>query len=135
MPSGNSLFVRDGAFAPLLKSFIEKALEAEMDLHQDKSERSKGNKCNGKGKKAFKTGVGTFDIQTPVDGHSRFESELVRKFQTILADNLSEKIIGFITLMSLVQVQFPPLGKKRLHRNVRPFFMNWVQHIADLFFQ
>lgn len=51
MLSGKSLFGRDGAFAPLLKSFIEKALESEMDGHLDESERSKGNKRNGKGKK------------------------------------------------------------------------------------
>ncbi|MBT5989778.1 MAG: IS256 family transposase, partial [Bacteroidetes bacterium] len=28
--SGKSLFGKDGAFAPLLKNFIEKALQAEM---------------------------------------------------------------------------------------------------------
>jgi transposase-like protein len=102
MLSGKSLFGKDGAFAPLLKSFIEKALEAEMDGHLDESERSKGNKRNGKGKKALKTGVGTFDIETPADRHSTFEPELVKKRQTILADNLSEKIIGLYGLgMSL----------------------------------
>jgi len=46
------------------KNFIEKALEAEMDGHLDESERSKGNKSNGRGKKLLKTGIGTFDIQT-----------------------------------------------------------------------
>jgi putative transposase len=29
--SGESLFGKDGAFAPMLKSFIEKALETERD--------------------------------------------------------------------------------------------------------
>jgi len=105
MLSGKSLFGRDGAYAPLLKSFIEKALEAEMDGHLDESERSMGNKRNGKGKKALKTGVGTFDIQTPADRHGSFEPELVRKRQTILADNLSEKIIGLYGLgMSLLDI-------------------------------
>lgn len=102
MLSGKSLFGKDGAFAPLLKSFIEKALEAEMDSHLDDSERSKGNKRNGKGKKSLKTGIGTFDIETPSDRQSSFEPELVKKRQTILADNLSEKIIGLYGLgMSL----------------------------------
>lgn len=102
MLSGKSLFGKDGAFAPLLKSFIEKALEAEMDNYLDDSERSKGNKRNGKGKKSLKTGIGTFDIETPADRQSSFEPELVKKRQTILADNLSEKIIGLYGLgMSL----------------------------------
>jgi len=42
--SGKSLFGKEGAFAPMLKSFIEKALEAEMEEHLDDDQRSKGNK-------------------------------------------------------------------------------------------
>ena len=102
MLSGKSLCGKNGAFTPLLKSFIEKALEAEMDGYLDESERSKGNKRNGKGKKSLMTGIGTFDKETPADRHSTFEPELVKKRQTILADNLSEKIIGLYGLgMSL----------------------------------
>ena len=96
--SGKSLFSKDGAFAPMLKNFIEKALEAEMDVHLDESQRSKGNKRNGKGRKTIKSGVGTFDIETPEDRQSSFEPELIRKRQTILADNLSDKIIGLYGL-------------------------------------
>ncbi len=96
--SGKSLFGRDGAFAPMLKNFIEKALEAEMEGHLTEEVRSKGNKRNGKGKKTIKSGVGTFDIETPQDRQSSFEPELVRKRQTILADNLSDKIIGLYGL-------------------------------------
>ena len=49
--SGKSLFGKGGAFAPLLKNFLEKALEAEMESHLNQEERSKGNKRNGKSKK------------------------------------------------------------------------------------
>jgi hypothetical protein len=31
--SGKSLFGKDGAFAPMLKSFIEKVLDTEMSVH------------------------------------------------------------------------------------------------------
>lgn len=96
--SGKSLFGKDGAFAPMLKSFIEKALEAEMDSHLNEEERSGGNKRNGKGKKKIKSGFGSFEIDTPQDRHSSFEPDLVKKRQTILADNLSEKIIGLYGL-------------------------------------
>ena len=96
--SGKSLFGKDGAFAPMLKNFIEKALESEMEGHLDEQERSKGNKRNGKCRKTIKSGFGTFDIETPQDRQSTFEPELVKKRQSILADNLSDKIIGLYGL-------------------------------------
>ena len=96
--SGKSLFGKEGAFAPMLKSFIEKALEAEMGNHLSQSDSSEKNKRNGKGKKTVKTGLGTFEIQTPTDRNSSFEPELIKKRQTILAENLSEKIIGLYAL-------------------------------------
>lgn len=96
--TGKSLFGKDGAFAPMLQSFIEKALEAEMESHLDESERSKGNKRNGKSKKTLKSGYGTFDVTVPTDRQSNFEPELVKKRQRILEDNLSDKIIGLYGL-------------------------------------
>lgn len=97
--SGESLFGKDGAFAPMLKSFIEKALQVEMSSHLSTSEN---NKRNGKGKKTIKSSLGSFEIETPTDRKSEFEPELIKKRQTILADNLSEKIIGLYGLgMSL----------------------------------
>tara|TARA_B110000285_G_C14730356_1_gene426168 strand:+ start:69 stop:266 length:198 start_codon:yes stop_codon:yes gene_type:complete len=42
--------------------------------------------------------VGTFEIQTPTDRNSSFEPEIIKKQQTILAENLSEKIIGLYGL-------------------------------------
>ena len=100
--SGKSLFGKDIAFAPMLQRFLEKALEAEMESHLDKGARESGNKRNGKGSKTIKSSLGSFAIDTPTDRHSSFEPELVRKRQTILADNLSEKIIGLYGLgMSL----------------------------------
>ncbi len=100
--SGKSLFGKEGAFAPMLKSFIEKALEAEMESHLFLSDSSDKNKRNGKGKKTIKSGLGTFEIQTPTDRNSSFEPEIIKKRQTILAESLSDKIIGLYGLgMSL----------------------------------
>src|SRR6056297_1477245 len=105
--SGKNLFGKGGAFAPMLKNVIEKALEAEMEGHLDESQRINGNKRNGKGKKTIKSGYGTFDIDTPQDRQSSFEPELVKKRQTILADNLSDKIIGLYGLgMSYRDISF-----------------------------
>ena len=96
--SGKSLFGKDGAFAPMLKRFLESALDSEMEAHLDIEERSVGNKRNGKGKKTIKSSTGSFEIETPQDRQSSFEPQIVKKRETILADNLQDKIIGLYGL-------------------------------------
>lgn len=92
--SGQSLTGKGGAFAPLLKEFIESALKAEMEVHLDDQERNLGNKRNGKGVKTLKTSSGTITIETPQDRLSSFEPQLVKKRETILAENLAPQIIS-----------------------------------------
>jgi putative transposase len=96
--SGQPLLGKDGAFAPLLKQFLESALEAEMEEHLDESERSKGNRRNGSNKKMVKSSDGSFELETPRDRESSFEPDIVKKRETILADNLEQKIIGMYGL-------------------------------------
>ena len=103
---GESLFGKDGAFAPMLQNILDKALEAEMEGHLDEVQRNAGNKRNGKGVKTIKSSLGTFDVTTPQDRHSTFEPEIIKKRQTILADNLSDKILGLYGLgMSYRDIQ------------------------------
>ena len=80
----------------MLKSFIEKSLEAEMNAHLSNSTFK--NKRNGKGKKILKTNIGSIEIETSADSNSNFEPTIGKKHQTILADNLSDKIIGLYGL-------------------------------------
>lgn len=47
--------IEDGAFAPLLKSFLDAVLEAELEGHLDAAERSSGNRRNGKTSKEVRT--------------------------------------------------------------------------------
>ena len=98
--SGESLTGKDGAFAPMLKEFIEEALEAEMEAHLADNEKGHqgGNKRNGKGEKTLKSSHGDVMINTPQDRHSTFEPEIVEKRQRILADNLEKQIIGMYGL-------------------------------------
>ena len=99
---GEPLLGKDGAFAPLLKEFLESALDAEVEEHLDESERVRGNRRNGKSKKVVKSSDGSFELETPRDRESTFEPEIVKKRETILADNLESKIIGLYGLgMSL----------------------------------
>lgn len=100
--NGEPLFGKEGAFAPLLKEFLESALAAEMDSYLDDKERINGNRRNGTSKKLIKSLDGSFELETPRDRDSSFEPEIVKKRETILADNLEKKIIGMYGLgMSL----------------------------------
>ena len=96
--SGKPLFGKDGAFGPMLKQFLETALEAEMEEHLSETERSLGNKRNGKGRKTIKSSSGSIELETPQDRQSSFTPEIIKKRETILADNLEEKIIGMYGL-------------------------------------
>lgn len=100
--SGESLYGKNGAFAPLMKKFLEAALEAEMESHLDEAERSGGNRRNGKSSKQIRTSDGAIEIDTPRDRRSSFEPQLIKKRETILADSLEKKILGMYGLgMSL----------------------------------
>lgn len=94
LKSGKSLTGKGGVFAPLLKEFIEAALESEMERHLDESERVKGNKRNSKKTKTIKSSAGTLEINTSQDRQSNFSPQLIKKRQTILADSLESKIVG-----------------------------------------
>ena len=96
--SGKNLFGEGGALAPLLQNVLNAALEAEMEAHLSEAERLQGNKRNGKGKKTVKSSFGSFTINTPQDRNSSFQPEIIKKRQTILADQLADKIIGMYGL-------------------------------------
>lgn len=96
--TGTSLYGKDGAFAPLLKSFLDAALEAEMEAHLDKEERLEGNRRNGKSTKKVRTSSGEIQVETPRDRLATFEPELIKKRETILAEGLEGKIIGLYGL-------------------------------------
>ena len=92
--SGKSLTGEGGVFAPMLKEFLDSALDGEMESHLDPEERFGGNKRNGKGSKLVKTSAGEIPIETPQDRHSSFDPQIIKKRETVLADNLAPKIIG-----------------------------------------
>src|SRR5271154_5781236 len=96
--SGKSLYGKDGAFAPMFKSFLEAALEGELDSHLDESERKEGNRKNGKTSKTIQTSDGPVELETGRDRNATFEPELVKKRETVLADTLETKILGMYGL-------------------------------------
>ncbi|SUV28077.1 transposase [Bacteroides eggerthii] len=57
LKSGKPLLGKDGAFAPLLESILNAALEGEMDAHLSEDERMSGNRRNGKMQKQVQTSM------------------------------------------------------------------------------
>jgi putative transposase len=96
--SGKDLFSKGGAFAPLLKDFLEAALQAELDEHLEQEDEDQNNRKNGYNTKLLKTGAGTIELDTPRDRNSDFSPEIVKKRETILANTLESKIIGMYGL-------------------------------------
>ncbi|WP_201617664.1 transposase, partial [Psychrobacter immobilis] len=81
----------------LMQSFIDTALEAEMEEHlgYPKHEKAdKPNKRNGHTKKTVRSDSGALEISTPRDRDGDFEPALVRKHQTRIS-GLDDKIIMF----------------------------------------
>lgn len=93
MRSGEALFDKDGALAPLLERILNSALEGEMDAHLDAGERASGNRRNGKLSKRVQAKYGEVTIETPHDRDGTFQPEIVKKRETILANGMADQII------------------------------------------
>lgn len=81
----------------LMQSFIDTALEAEMEEHLGYAKHEKAdkpNKRNGHTKKRVQSDSGDLEISTPRDRDSSFEPVLVSKHQTRIS-GLDDKIISF----------------------------------------
>lgn len=81
-----------------------------MEAHLDEEERLSGNKRNGKDKNTTKSSTSTFEIETPQDRQSNFVPQVVKKCETVFADNLQDKVIGLFGLRMSLHVD---RGKRR----------------------
>jgi transposase-like protein len=99
LKSGQSLTGKDGVLTPLIKKILEAALEGEMDTHlSDCREQGLPNRRNGKQTKTVKSGVGSFELDTPRDRESSYEPEIIKKRQTVLNESLDNKILSLYAL-------------------------------------
>lgn len=97
--SGKSLYGKNGAFAPLLKEFLEAALQEELETHIAAGAENDGmNRKNGKVSKTVRTNDGEIELVTSRDRNGSFEPEIIKKRETILADSLQDRIIGMYGL-------------------------------------
>lgn len=82
-----------GVLTPLIKRFLEKALEAEMQHHIDQS-KPEGNRRNGRGHKRVKSDLGEVTIRPPRDRKGDFEPEILPKRTTTLTGSIDKQIIS-----------------------------------------
>ncbi len=94
---GKPLLGAEGAFTPLLKNLLEKALEGEINAHLENENNPPiielKNRRNGKLSKTVRSSLGTFELQTPRDRNGTFDPQVVKKRQTVLTHELDNKII------------------------------------------
>ena len=100
MKSGKSLLGKDGILTPLMKEFLEAALEGEMDSHMASclEDSENYNRRNGKSTKRVQSPVGAFELETPRDREGSFDPQIVKKRQTVLNASLDNKILGLYGL-------------------------------------
>ena len=79
LKSGKPLLGKDGAFAPLLESILNAALEGEMDAHLSEDERMSGNRRNGKMQKQVQTSMGE-KWTMPIANWAAIAQQLAIKF-------------------------------------------------------
>lgn len=90
--TGQPLLGKDGAFAPLLESVLNAALEGEMDAHLTQESRAGGNRRNGKSKKQVQTDHGELSIETPRDRDASFDPQIIKKRERMLADGAADRM-------------------------------------------
>ena len=91
LKAGEGLLGAEGAFTPLLKSFLEKALEGELEAHLSEDENA--NRKNGKKEKTVRTSMGELRIAAPRDRAGTFEPKIVPKRSKNISKDLERQVL------------------------------------------
>lgn len=101
MYQGKPLLGSGGLLTNLVKDLTQLALQGEMDSHLNDSSLEEGNnRRNGTKSKTMKGPSGSFELEVPRDRNGSFEPQLVKKRQTILNEELDNKILALYSLGS-----------------------------------
>lgn len=88
-----------GIITKLLKQAMEATLDGELETHiSDNSIEEEANRRNGYNSKTVKSKYGSFDLDTPRDRNSSFEPQLIKKRQTLINDEIDDKILSLFSL-------------------------------------
>ena len=96
--AGKPLLGNGGLLTQLVKDLTQIALQGEMDAHLDNSLEEGNNRRNGISAKTVKAASGSFELEVPRDRNASFEPQIVKKRQTILNEELDQKILALYSL-------------------------------------
>lgn len=97
--AGKPLLGSGGLLTQLVKDLTQIALQGEMDSHLCETALEEGgNRRNGITRKTVKTAGGSFELESPRDRNGSFEPQLIKKRQTILNEELDNKILALYGL-------------------------------------
>jgi hypothetical protein len=92
---GDPILGEKGVFTNLLQSFVNAALEGEMDnFLQEAKDDSPDNRRNGHTSKSLRSTAGSLSIQTPRDRSGDHEPVIVKKRERELGTGLDEIILS-----------------------------------------
>lgn len=134
LQAGEGLLGEGGAFTPLLKAFLEEALEGEVEDHI--AEDDTPNRKNGKGKKKVRTSLGEVEIATPRDRRSTFQPKVVPKRSKNLPRDLERQIMALYArgsslgdirdfLEEMYDVEVSPSTISRVTDKIIPLLEEW----------
>lgn len=134
LKKGESLLGKDGVFTPLIKEFLEEAMEGELEAHIEADEAP--NRKNGKGRKQVKTPVGNVEIATPRDRNGTFEPEIIPKRHKTLGVDLDRQIIALYArggsysdirdhLSEMYDLDISPATISRVTDKILPLLQEW----------
>lgn len=97
--AGKPLLGSGGLLTQLVKDLTQIALQGEMDSHLCETALEEGgNRRNGITRKTVKTAGGSFELESPRDRNGSFEPQLIKKRQTVLNEELDNKILALYGL-------------------------------------
>ncbi|MEZ4986905.1 MAG: IS256 family transposase [Saprospiraceae bacterium] len=134
LQAGEGLLGEGGAFTPLLKAFLEKALEGELEAHI--AEDNHPNRKNGKGKKIVRTSLGEVQIETPRDRSGTFQPQVIEKRSKNVPKDLEKQILALYArgnslgdirdfLEEMYGIEVSPSTLSRVTDKVIPLLEEW----------
>lgn len=134
LKAGNGLLGSEGALTPLVKTFLEEALQGEIEAHLDAEDQP--NRKNGHGNKSVRTTHGLVELSTPRDRAGRFDPKILPKRQRQLPSDLERQIFALYArghsygdiqdfIEEMYGVEISPATISRVTDKVLPMIEEW----------
>jgi transposase-like protein len=142
--AGKGLSGTDGAFTPLLKAFLEEALNGEVEQHLADEELP--NRKNGKTSKRVRSSLGEFELNTPRDRAGTFNPKLIAKRQKNLPADIEKQILALYArgsslgdirdfMEEMYGVEISPATISRVTDKVLPQIEEWRNRPLESVYQ